>query len=68
MEIFNARAVCKGGIVVCGEIHMSDIPIFSYDISWGKRVLCSVSNLTRRDGEEFLALVSKIPIKIDCGW
>ncbi|MHB1946565.1 MAG: zinc-dependent alcohol dehydrogenase family protein [Gammaproteobacteria bacterium] len=57
------RAVSKGGIVVCGGIHMSDIPSFPYEILWGERVLCSVANLTRRDGEELLALASKIPIK-----
>lgn len=59
------RAVCKGGIVVCGGIHMSDIPSFPYDILWGERVLCSVANLTRQDGEEFLALAPKIPIKTE---
>lgn len=59
------RAVCKGGIVVCGGIHMTDIPSFSYDILWGERVLCSVANLTRKDGEEFLALAAKIPIKTE---
>ncbi len=59
------RAVRKGGIVVCGGIHMTDIPQFPYDILWGERVLCSVANLTRRDGEEFLALAPKIPIKTE---
>jgi propanol-preferring alcohol dehydrogenase len=59
------RAVVKGGIVVCGGIHMSDIPSFPYDILWGERVLCSVANLTRRDGEEFLALAPKIPVKTE---
>ena len=59
------RAVCKGGIVVCGGIHMSDIPSFPYDILWGERTICSVANLTRRDGEEFLALAPKIPIKTE---
>lgn len=57
------RAVRKGGIVVCGGIHMSDIPSFPYDILWGERTLCSIANLTRRDGEEFLALAPRIPIK-----
>lgn len=56
------RAICKGGVVVCGGIHMSDIPSFPYDILWGERSICSVANLTRRDGEEFLALAPKIPI------
>lgn len=59
------RAVCKNGIVVCAGIHMSDIPSFPYSILWGERTLCSVANLTRRDGEEFLALASKISIKTE---
>ena len=48
------RAVEPGGVVVCGGIHMSPIPSFPYDLLWGERVLRSVANLTRRDGEEFL--------------
>jgi propanol-preferring alcohol dehydrogenase len=56
------RAVGPGGTVVCAGIHMSDIPSFPYAILWGERVLRSVANLTRRDGEEFLALAPKIPI------
>lgn len=56
------RAVKKGGTVVCGGIHMSDIPAFPYSILWGERVLRSVANLTRRDGEEFLRLAPKVPI------
>lgn len=59
------RALAKGGIVVCGGIHMSDIPSFPYDILWGERSVCSVANLTRQDGEEFLALAPKIPIKTE---
>ncbi len=59
------RAIRKGGIVVCGGIHMSDIPSFPYDILWGERTLCSVANLTRKDGEEFLALAPKIPIRTE---
>jgi alcohol dehydrogenase, propanol-preferring len=59
------RAVGKGGIVVCAEIHMSDIPSFPYDILWGERVVRSVANLTRRDGEEFLALAPTIPVHTD---
>jgi len=59
------RAVAKAGIVVCGGIHMSDIPSFPYDILWGERVICSVANLTRQDAEEFLALAPKIPIKTE---
>lgn len=50
------KAVDKGGRVVCGGIHMSDIPSFPYESLWGERTVCSVANLTRRDGEEFLAL------------
>ncbi len=53
------RAVRKGGIVVCGGIHMSDIPSFSYDLLWGERTLCSVANLTRRDSAEFMRIVSQ---------
>ena len=57
------RAVRKGGIVVCAGIHMSDIPAFSYDLLWGERVVRSVANLTRRDGEEFLKLAPTIPVR-----
>jgi len=56
------RAVRKGGIVVCAGIHMGDIPSFPYEILWGERVVRSVANLTRRDGEEFLALAPQIPV------
>jgi propanol-preferring alcohol dehydrogenase len=54
--------VGKGGTVVCGGIHMSDIPQFSYDLLWGERQLRSVANLTRRDGEEFIELARRIPV------
>jgi alcohol dehydrogenase, propanol-preferring len=57
------RAVRPGGAVVCGGIHMSDIPSFSYDLLWEERVLRSVANLTRADGEEFLALAPRVPIR-----
>lgn len=57
------RAVAPGGVVVAAGIHMSDIPSFPYDILWGERVLRSVANLTRRDGEEFLALARRVPIR-----
>jgi propanol-preferring alcohol dehydrogenase len=57
------RAVAPGGTVVCGGIHMSDIPSFPYDILWRERTVCSVANLTRRDGEEFMTLASTFPIK-----
>jgi propanol-preferring alcohol dehydrogenase len=56
------RATAKGGTVVCGGIHMSDIPSFPYELLWGERVLRSVANLTRHDGEEFLELAPRIPI------
>ncbi|HVO91866.1 MAG TPA: zinc-dependent alcohol dehydrogenase family protein [Terriglobales bacterium] len=56
------RALDKGGIVVCGGIHMSDIPTFPYAILWEERSICSVANLTRRDGEEFMALAPKVPV------
>lgn len=59
------KTLRKGGIVVCGGIHMSDIPSFPYDILWGERCICSVANLTRQDGEEFLSLAPKIPIKTE---
>ncbi|MBN3898108.1 MAG: zinc-dependent alcohol dehydrogenase family protein [Nostoc sp. NOS(2021)] len=59
------RAVTKGGIVVCAGIHMSDIPSFPYDILWQERVLRSVANLTRKDGEEFLTLAPKVPIRTE---
>lgn len=59
------RVIAKGGIVVCGGIHMSDIPSFPYEILWGERSICSVANLTREDGKEFLALAPKIPIKTE---
>jgi len=57
------RAVAKGGVVVCAGIHMSDIPSFPYELLWDERVLRSVANLTRRDGEEFLALASQVPVR-----
>jgi propanol-preferring alcohol dehydrogenase len=57
------RAVAKGGIVVCAGIHMSEIPAFPYEILWGERRVVSVANLTRRDGEEFLGLAPKVPVK-----
>jgi alcohol dehydrogenase, propanol-preferring len=56
------RTVAKGGVVVCGGIHMSDIPSFPYEELWGERVIRSVANLTRRDGREFLALAPEVPV------
>lgn len=57
------RAVRKGGVVVCAGIHMSEIPAFAYEILWGERVVRSVANLTRADGEEFLVLAARIPVR-----
>ncbi len=57
------RAVDRGGTVVCAGIHMSEIPAFSYDLLWEERVLRSVANLTRQDGEEFLALAPRVPVR-----
>jgi propanol-preferring alcohol dehydrogenase len=59
------KALDKGGVVVCGGIHMSDIPSFPYEWLWGERSICSVANLTRRDGEEFLALAPQVPVVTD---
>ncbi len=56
-------AVRKGGTVVCGGIHMSDIPSFSYDLLWGERSVCSVANLTRKDAAEFMELAPKVPVR-----
>jgi propanol-preferring alcohol dehydrogenase len=57
------RHVRKAGIVVCAGIHMSDIPSFPYELLWGERVVRSVANLTRQDGEEFLALAPSVPVR-----
>jgi alcohol dehydrogenase, propanol-preferring len=57
------KAVAKGGIVVCGGIHMSDIPSFPYDWLWQERTLCSVANLTRRDGGEFFDIAPRVPVR-----
>jgi propanol-preferring alcohol dehydrogenase len=59
------RAVAKGGTVVCAGIHMSDIPSFPYELLWGERVVRSVANLTRRDGEEFLCLAPLVPVRTE---
>jgi alcohol dehydrogenase, propanol-preferring len=59
------RAVAKGGTVVCGGIHMSDIPQMPYELLWGERTLRSVANLTRADGEEFLALAPLVPVRTE---
>lgn len=59
------KCVRKGGSVICAGIHMSDIPSFPYHLLWEERILRSVANLTRKDGEEFFALISKIPLNIE---
>jgi alcohol dehydrogenase, propanol-preferring len=57
------RATERGGVVVCAGIHMSQIPAFPYEILWGERVVRSVANLTRQDGEDFLALAPRVPVR-----
>ncbi len=57
------KALNKGGVVVCGGIHMSDIPSFPYESLWNERSICSVANLTRRDGKEFFLLAPRIPVR-----
>ncbi len=59
------RAVRPGGTVVCAGIHMSDIPSFPYALLWGERSVVSIANLTRRDGEEFLALAPRVPVRTE---
>jgi len=59
------KSVRKGGVVVCGGIHMSDIPSFPYDLLWGERVVRSVANLTPLDAEEFLALAPRVPVRTE---
>ncbi|MDH4044114.1 MAG: zinc-dependent alcohol dehydrogenase family protein [Gemmatimonadota bacterium] len=59
------RAVDRGGTVVCAGIHMSDVPSFPYAILWGERTVRSVANLTRADGEEFFALLERVPVHTD---
>jgi propanol-preferring alcohol dehydrogenase len=56
-------AVRKGGTVVCGGIHMSDIPSFPYDLLWGERSVCSVANLTRKDAAEFMEIAPRVPVR-----
>jgi propanol-preferring alcohol dehydrogenase len=59
------RALAKGGVVVCAGIHMSDIPSFPYELLWGERSVRSVANLTREDGEEFLPLAARVPVRAE---
>jgi propanol-preferring alcohol dehydrogenase len=58
-------AVAKGGTVVCAGIHMTDIPAFPYELLWGERVVRSVANLTRRDGDEFMRLAPEVPVRTE---
>jgi propanol-preferring alcohol dehydrogenase len=57
------KAVGKGGVIVCGGIHMTDIPAFPYELLWEERSICSVANLTWREGEELLALAPRVPVR-----
>ncbi len=59
------RATAKGGIVVCGGIHMSDVPSFPYRLLWEERVVRSVANLTRQDGEELLTIAPQVPVRTE---
>jgi propanol-preferring alcohol dehydrogenase len=59
------RASAKGARIISAGIHMSDIPSFSYEQLWGERTLGSVANLTRQDGDEFLALVPQVPVRTE---
>jgi propanol-preferring alcohol dehydrogenase len=61
----SLKNVRKGGRVVCGGIHMSDIPSFPYALLWGEREIVSVANLTRADGERFMALAAKLPLRTE---
>ena len=57
------KAVRKGGTVVCGGIHMSDIPSFPYELLWGERSISSVANLTRKDAAEFMKIAPEVPVR-----
>ena len=59
------RAIRRGGTVVCAGIHMTDIPSFPYELLWGERTICSVANLTRKDGLEFLELAPRVPVRTE---
>ena len=59
------KALDPGGVVVCAGIHMSDIPSFPYELLWMERQIRSIANLTRRDGEEFLQIAPKVPVRTD---
>ena len=60
----SLKSTKRGGTVICGGIHMSEIPAFPYELLWGERVLRSVANLTRADGEAFMALAARVPIRV----
>ena len=67
MQVHQAhalRSVRKGGAVVCGGIHMSDIPAFAYALLWGERRVQSVANLTRADGEQFMRIAAEFPLQV----
>src|SRR5438046_5488417 len=59
------RALANGGIVVSGGLYMSESPLFTYADLWGERTICSVANLTRRDGEEFLEIAPRVPVRTE---
>jgi propanol-preferring alcohol dehydrogenase len=59
------RALARGGTVVCAGIHMTEIPAFPYELLWGERSVRSVANLTRRDGEEFMSLAPRVPVRTE---
>lgn len=59
------RSLDKGGTLVCGGIHMTDIPQFPYELLWQERSICSVANLTRHDGEKFLSTAARVPIRTE---
>jgi len=59
------RSTAKGGTVVCAGIHMSDIPSFPYRLLWEERLIRSVANLTRQDGDEFLSLAPEVPVRTE---
>jgi alcohol dehydrogenase, propanol-preferring len=59
------RATEQGGIVVCAGIHMSEIPAFPYELLWGERTVCSVANLTRRDGDQFLRIAPQAGVRCE---
>ena len=63
LMITALKAVAKGGVVVSGGIHMTDIPSFPYHLLWEERIIRSVANLTRQDGEEFLQIAPQVPVK-----